>query len=113
MEEAITRVHDLYDEYDGHDWCHTISNAMLVAVGILFGEGDLQKSICPIVQAGFDTDCNGATIGSVIGMMNGAASIPEKWTAPLCGMLRTGVAGYNLVAISDLADETMRLIPEA
>lgn len=110
MDDAIARIHKIYDEYNGHDWCHTISNAMLVVAGILFGEGDYEASICPIVAAGFDTDCNGATIGSVIGMMNGASQMPEKWTAPVCDTLRTGVAGYNLVKISDLAHETVRII---
>lgn len=55
IDDAAARVHELYDEYTEHDWCHTISNAMLVVIGILFGGGDFAKSICPIVQAGFDT----------------------------------------------------------
>lgn len=113
MDDATARVHQIYDEYNGHDWCHTISNAMLVVIGILFGEGDYEKSICPIVAAGFDTDCNGATVGSVIGMMLGAKGLPEKWTAPVCDTLRTGVAGYNLVKISDLARETVQIISGA
>ena len=112
VDDATARVHELYNEYIEHDWCHTISNAMLVVIGILFGGGDLAKSICPIVQAGFDTDCNGATIGSIIGMMLGADGIPEKWTAPFCDTLRTGVADYNLVKISELARETARLATE-
>lgn len=112
VDDATARVHELYNEYIEHDWCHTISNAMLVVIGILFGGGDLAKSICPIVQAGFDTDCNGATVGSIIGMMLGAGGIPEKWTAPFCDTLRTGVADYNLVKISELARETARLATE-
>jgi hypothetical protein len=64
FEAAIRRVHERWDETWGHHWCHTISNAQIVAIGLLWGEEDFEKSICRAVQACFDTDCNGATVGS-------------------------------------------------
>jgi len=106
-EEAIARIHARWDEANPHHWCHTISNAQVVALGLLWSENDLGLGICRAVQACFDTDCNGATVGSILGMMLGARALPRRWTAPLRGRLATGVAGYHLVKIADLAGETL------
>ena len=82
-----------YDEWDKHDAVHTISNAELVAAALLWGDCDYSKTICLAVQCGFDTDCNGATAGSIVGMMVGCDGIDKKWTDPLCGLVNTSV--YN------------------
>ena len=108
-EKALARIHSAWDEHFGHHWCHTISNAQIVAVGLLWGEGDFEKSVCRAVQCCFDTDCNGATVGSVVGMMTGAVELPEKWIAPLNNRVETTLAGYQLVEIDKLADECFDL----
>ena len=112
FEEAIARIHKRWDEQSPHDWCHTISNAQIVALGLLWGEGDFGKAICRAVQACFDTDCNGATVGSLMGMMLGARRLPRRWIAPLHGKLRTGVAGYPMARIADLAAQTLQVAAE-
>lgn len=104
--DAIGKVHQLWNESNPHHWCHTISNAQIVAVGLLWGGSDFSSSICRAVQPCYDTDCNGATVGSIFGMMSGTKGIPERWTDPLHDTLETGVAGYRRVRISDLAKET-------
>jgi len=108
-DEAVARLHRRWDENSAHHWCHTVSNAQIVALGLLWGEGDFEKAICRAVQPGFDTDCNGATVGSIMGMTLGAKALPRKWTAPLHGKLRTGFAGYELVRIVALAREGFEL----
>jgi len=108
-EKAIARIHAEWDEHFGYHWCHTISNAQIVAVGLLWGEGDFEKSICRAVQGCFDTDCNGATVGSVVGMMKGAKELPVKWIAPLANRVETTLAGYQLVEIDKLAGECFEL----
>lgn len=109
-DEAVNRVHGEWDENKSHDWCHTISNAMIVAIGLLWGDLDYELSICRAVQACFDTDCNGATVGSIVGAVLGAGALPGKWTAPVNDTLHTGIAGYNEVRISEIAHETAQLI---
>jgi len=109
-DEAIARVRERWDENRGHDWCHTISNAELVAIALLWGAKDFEQTICLAVMPGFDTDCNGATAGSVLGLMLGADALPAKWIAPLNDTLLTGVAGFHKVSLSQMADETVALI---
>lgn len=109
-EAAIDRVHQMYNEKVGHDWCHTIPNAMIVCLGLIYGQKDLEKSVGIAVSAGFDTDCNGATVGSIVGMILGANSMPEKWIKPLNDQLKSGVDGFGLVRISELARRTVKLL---
>ncbi len=104
-EEAIARIHKRWNEDNPHHWCHTNSNAQIVAMALLWGEGDYEKSICRAVQACFDTDCNGATVGSIFGMMYGVKALPDKWIGPLNDGLETGLAGYHFVRISEIAKE--------
>ena len=82
-EAAAQHILALYDEANPHHWCHTISNAMIVALGLLWGEKDFTRTMGLCLTMGFDTDCNCATAGSVLGMVLGAAALPEGWTAPL------------------------------
>lgn len=108
--DVFARIHTEWDEYNAHDWCHTNSNAMIVAAALLYGENDFGRSICMAVETGFDTDCNGATVGSVIGMVKGAAAIGEEWKKPVNGKLRTEIFGLECLSIDELVDKTMKHI---
>lgn len=111
-QEAHARIASRWDEYNQHHWCHTISNAQIVSVALLFGELDLEKTLSLAVMPGFDTDCNAATAGSVLGMLLGAKALPEKWIAPLQDTLLSGVDGFGRVRISDMARRTLALIEQ-
>lgn len=108
-EEAIKAIREHWDENNPHDWCHVISNAMLVTVGLLYGEKDLSASLSFGILYGFDTDCNAATIGSILGVLWGAKKLPAHWTEPLHDRLLSGVDGLGSVAISHLAQRTADL----
>ena len=110
-EDVFAYIHGEYDEYTDHGWCHTIPNAMIVVAALLYGGGDYGKSVCLAVQTGFDTDCNGATVGSIFGLMHGADRIPSEWSAPLKGKLETSITGMGTVEIDELVRKTMEDIP--
>ena len=103
-------IHTDWDENTSHGWCHTISNAMIVAMALLYGEGDYSRSICMAVQSCFDTDCNGATVGSVLGMRDGTKTVGDQWTAPIHGRLDTTIFGVGTVKLVDAAKKTMEHI---
>ena len=62
------------------------------------------------IAGALDTDCNAATAGSVVGMMTGAAALPEAWIKPLNDTLKSGVDGFGMVRISDMAQRTQAII---
>ena len=109
-DECYKKICEKWDDHFFHHWCHTISNAMIVTFALLYGNGDYSKSICLAVQCGFDTDCNGATVGSVVGIINGAKGIPTQWTAPINDTLETTIFGETMVKISDCAKKTIEHI---
>ena len=61
-------------------------------------------------ETAFDTDCNGATVGSILGMANGIESIPDYWTKPINDTLHTSIFGIGTVKISDRVKMTMKHI---
>jgi len=108
QQECFAMIHSRYDENTGYGWCHTNPNAMVVAASLLYSGGDYARAICMAVETGFDTDCNGATVGSVIGMAYGPEAIGQCWTEPIRDTLHTTVFGVGTVRISERAEMTMR-----
>ncbi|MGI5403829.1 ADP-ribosylglycohydrolase family protein [Streptomyces sp. CA-135486] len=94
----------------GHlGWIHTVPNAAVITAGLLYGAGDFTPTIALTVRGGLDTDSNGATAGSVAGVLCGASAIPAQWTDPLEDRVRSAVFGFDGVRISELAKRTLRL----
>ena len=108
-EEVVAAIHAQWDETAQHDWCHTNGNAQVVAAALLYGENDFETVITRAVMPGFDTDCNGATAGSVWGVMHGVSALPQKWTKPLNNTVRSGVFGYHELQISELAQDMVTI----
>ena len=64
-------------------------NIAFAILGWLYGEGDFGKALCLAVGCGEDTDCSGASLGALLGILCGASQIPEKWTKPLNDKIAT------------------------
>lgn len=96
-------------KYGHYHPVHTINNAVIVLLGCLHARGSLERAICISVMGGLDTDCNGATAGSIMGALLGACAVPTKWTAPLNDTLHSSLEGMNVNRISDLARRSMAM----
>ena len=93
----------LWTEFGHYNWVHDNNNVAAVAASVIWGGGDYEKSIGTAVLCGWDTDCNGATVGSIAGAMCGAANLPAKWTAPLRDTLYSEVPDFHPIKISECA----------
>ena len=105
-------VYSRWDPSRPFDWCSVIPNAMLVAAGVLSFPDSFSDGICAAVSTGFDTDCNGATIGSILGMRLGISGIEPTWTAGLGQFINTTLSGYYRTPIDEAADRTVRIARE-
>lgn len=105
-DEALTMIQDRFGYYS---WVHTINNAALIAAGLLWGKDDFTTTVGLTVQGGWDTDSNGATAGSVMGVLTGAKLLPEHFVEPLQGRVRSALFGFDNSSISDLAQRTQVL----
>jgi ADP-ribosylglycohydrolase len=90
-------------------WFQAPRNVAFTMIGWLFGDGDFGKSICIAVNCGDDTDCTGATLGSIFGIIYGTTIIPEKWRAPIGDGIKTvAVSGFDAPAtLQVLTDKTI------
>ncbi len=100
-------VDRLYEQFGAYHWVHTINNAALAVAALLKGDGDYERTICNVVMGGWDTDSNGATVGSVIGVLRGAGALPPKWTRPLDDRIRSSMGSFDNARLSDLAGRTV------
>ncbi|MET7316174.1 ADP-ribosylglycohydrolase family protein [Streptomyces thermoviolaceus] len=99
----------LAQETAGLGWLHIVPNAAVLTAGLLHGDGDFTRTITLTVRGGLDTDSNGATAGSVAGVLTGAGAIPAQWTEPLRDTVRSAVFGFDGARISELAERTLEL----
>lgn len=60
-------------------WFQAPANVSFAILGLLYGEGDFKKTMLYAINCGDDTDCTAATVGSIMGIMNGRQNIPEDW----------------------------------
>jgi ADP-ribosylglycohydrolase len=98
--ELVERVWNAFCDYHP---VHTINNAALVAAALVWAQDDYEKAITTAVLGGWDTDCNGATVGSIMGAKLGASALPSKWIAPLNDTLYADLYGFHPIAISECA----------
>ncbi len=102
-EQVWEKINEKYGHYHT---VHTINNAALVVMSLMTGKPDYEAIIVAAVRGGWDTDCNGATAGSICGLMLGADALPQKWVGVLNDRLFSAVRGYDECRISDLARRT-------
>ncbi|CAG7625306.1 ADP-ribosylglycohydrolase family protein [Paenibacillus allorhizosphaerae] len=57
-------------------------NIAFTVLGWLYGE-DFGDAILKAVNCGYDTDCTGATLGAILGIIQGADQLPEYWVKPV------------------------------
>ena len=103
-EAVITATKDL-------GWFQAPRNVAFTMIGWLYGDGDFGKSVCIAVNCGDDTDCTGATMGSILGIIHGTAIIPEKWRIPIGDGIKTiAISGFEAPAnLHILTDKTVTM----
>jgi ADP-ribosylglycohydrolase len=109
FEVVLDEVYALLGHYNP---VHTNNNAALCVVAVLLGGHDLEKVITLAVMGGWDSDCNGATVGSIVGAMLGAKRIQEsaaRWIEPLHDTLNSEIIGYHPIAISECARRSVEI----
>ena len=100
-------VDGLYERYGDYHWVHAINNTALVAAALYRFDGDFSGGISAVVQGGWDTDTNGAAVGSILGATVGAAGIDDRWVAPLQGRFASSLPGFDGITLDELVQRTL------
>jgi ADP-ribosylglycohydrolase len=96
------RVDALYERYGHYHWVHAINNTALVAAA-LYAFDEFSPAIGAAVQGGWDTDTNGAAVGSIFGAL---CPIEERWSAPLHGRFATSIPSFDGITLDELVART-------
>ncbi|MGI6262202.1 MAG: ADP-ribosylglycohydrolase family protein [Acutalibacteraceae bacterium] len=98
-------------------WFQAPANVAFVLLGMLYGGGDFKKSMILAINCGDDTDCTGATLGSLFGILYGMEGIPQDWRRHIGDKIETLSIikgnGYFPRTCTELTDCVMSLIPAA
>jgi len=100
MDRLETRYGDLAP-------AHTVNNALIVIMALFYGEMDPDRSMCLAVMAGLDTDCNGATVGSITGAARGRRNFGGRLAEALNDTIKPAVIGFQTVTMKELAERTL------
>ena len=95
--------------------CNAVPNHGFTILGWLYGE-DFGDRLCKAVNCGYDTDCTGATLGSLLGILGGTAGIGNRWREPVGEeiVLHAFTRGLNAPrTLGELTDRTVALAEAA
>jgi ADP-ribosylglycohydrolase len=98
-----------YHIYGGN--CHIVPNHGLVLLGLLYGDGDFQRSLMITNTCGWDTDCNAGNVGCFMGVWKGLAGIEAgpDWRGPVADRLLLPTADGGR-CITDAVRETYSIV---
>lgn len=98
-----------YDKYRGV--CHIIPNAGVCILALLYGKGDFARTVEIATMCGWDTDCNAANVGTILGVLCGIEGLPDHYRSPINdSVVLSGISGYlNILDIPSYAKEVAAL----
>jgi len=96
-------------------WFQAPANIGFTMLGLIYGEGDFKKSMILALNCGDDSDCTGATLGSLMGIMYGQSIIPQDWREHIGDKIVTMslLQGHNIYpgSCTELTNIIMNLLP--
>ncbi|MFM9108237.1 MAG: ADP-ribosylglycohydrolase family protein [Chloroflexota bacterium] len=99
-----------YDKFGGN--CHMVPNHALIIHALLHGEDDFSRSQMIVNTSGWDTDCNAANVGCIMGIKNGLAGIDAMaydWRGPVADRMYLATADGGR-GITDAVIETYEVV---
>jgi len=96
-------------ELDEYSWVHTLNNAALIAIALLWGQTFIEAAGISIA-GGRDTDSTTATVGCVYGALHGASAIPSELLVSTPVRVRSAVRDFDRTTIDELAERTLALV---
>jgi hypothetical protein len=86
-------------------------NGAYIALGLLYGGGDLEKTVEITTRCGQDSDCNPANAGGIIGTMLGLENLPGSITTAMAPHMNTDFQ-FTPFSIESASEECLQLAIE-
>ncbi|NQT24812.1 ADP-ribosylglycohydrolase family protein [candidate division KSB1 bacterium] len=85
----------------------TINGAYIV-MGLLYGKGDLDKTIVISMRCGQDSDCNPSNAAGVLATAMGASELPDKFTSAIDSEPVFSFTDYNFASLTKVCEKLAR-----
>lgn len=82
-------------------------NGAYIALGLLYGEGDIGKTIVISTRAGQDSDCNPSSAAGILGVVMGYDAIPVQWKSGLAAV-SDKTFSYTNYTFKSIVDSTVK-----
>jgi hypothetical protein len=81
-------------------------NGAYIALGLLYGKGDMTRTLDVSTRAGQDSDCNPSSAAGILGVMLGYKGIPEEWKSGIAPIADKKF-DYTNYSFNDIIRSTM------
>jgi hypothetical protein len=85
-------------------------NGAMVLLGLLYGQGDMEKTVKIAMRGGYDSDCNPSSAAGVLGTMVGFAKLPGHYTQALDTETAFSYTAYSVPALLDVCEKLARQV---
>ncbi len=92
------------EKFEGMSIVHSENNSALIIFGCFIGKDDYEKGMTETVAMGFDNDCTGATVGSILGIYHGFDKIPQHWYLNWNNTARSYLDGIDQFDLQDVVE---------
>jgi len=101
-----------YDKFGGN--CHMVPNHALIILALLYAPDDFSEALKIVNTCGWDTDCNSANVGCIMGVRLGLDALQKShdWRGPVADRLFIPTAEGSR-ALSDAVIETDAIVRSA
>ena len=89
--------------------CHVIPNTLVCVLSLFYGRMDTVEAPAVAVMCGLDPDCNGATVGAIVGAAAGRSGFRMDLAARLNDTIVPDMMVHPTVKITELAQRTAKV----
>ncbi len=83
-------------------------NGAYIVMGLLYGEGDMDKTIVISTRCGQDSDCNPANSGGIIGTVLGRSGLPGRFTSAIDPEGKFSHTPYSFPLLVEVSEKLVR-----
>jgi len=85
-------------------------NGAMILLGLLYGQGDVERTVVISMRGGYDSDCNPSSAAGVLGTLAGFAKLPAHYTQALKLEPTFSYTAYNVPALLDVCEKLARQV---
>ena len=85
-------------------------NGAMIVLGMLYGGGDLDRSMVISMRGGYDSDCNPSSVGGVLMCAKGVKALEAKYVAALRTDRRFSFTEYDFTSLLAVCEKLARQV---